>query len=76
VVGLGLFSLVALCAPNSMTPAAMAQDTPAAAAAPKPPTPGRQDDTRPLLTSYFLLVLILACVLGANAIPSKRTHQD
>ena len=75
LIGASLLALTVLVSPAAVT-MAMAQDTPAPAAPPKPPAPGREDDTRPLLTSYFLLILVLACVLGANALPSKRTHQD
>lgn len=43
--------------------------------APSPPTP-KQPDEPPIIMNYLVLVAIVAAILGANAIPSKRGHQD
>ena len=40
------------------------------------PTPGREDDTRPYATNMLLMIAIIAAVVGANCLPSKRGHQD
>jgi len=55
----------------------VAQDTPAAADAgsPKPPTPDKLEDG-PVVMNYFTMIIIIALVVGANLIPSKRGHQD
>jgi hypothetical protein len=42
---------------------------------PRPPTPGKKDSPSVLLY-YLVLVVLLGLVFGANAIPSKRGHQD
>ncbi len=49
---------------------ALAQDTGI-----RPPTPNATEDP-PLLRTYLVLVLLGALVVGANAIPSRRGHQD
>lgn len=60
---------------------AMWAATPAAAqpnkqqGAPSPPTP-KQPDEPPIIMNYLVLVIVVAGILGANAIPSKRGHQD
>lgn len=41
----------------------------------RPPTPSTAEKP-PTLRNYLLLVLITAGVIGVNAIPSKRGHQD
>ena len=41
----------------------------------RPPTPTATEDP-PLLRTYFVLALLGALVVGANAIPSRRGHQD
>lgn len=41
----------------------------------RPPTPGKPDDP-PVIMNYLSLVVIIAAVVGANLIPSKRGHQD
>ncbi|MEY3231537.1 MAG: hypothetical protein RL689_1626 [Planctomycetota bacterium] len=46
-----------------------------APAAPAPPTPGKPDEP-PLVMNYFVMLVILGLVIGANLIPSKRGHQD
>jgi len=40
-----------------------------------PPTP-KKADAPPILWSYLVLIIILAAVVTANMIPSKRGHQD
>lgn len=40
------------------------------------PTPGREDDTRPYAMNMVLMIAIIAAVVGANCLPSKRGHQD
>ncbi len=45
------------------------------ATGPTPPTPNRED-TPPTKRSFLLALLIAAACVGANAIPSKRGHQD
>lgn len=42
----------------------------------KTPVPTKEDADRPIITTYLLLVVILAAVIGVNCIPSKRGHQD
>ncbi|MCC6675903.1 MAG: hypothetical protein IT436_02050 [Phycisphaerales bacterium] len=43
--------------------------------APTPPTP-KQPDEPPIIMNYLVMVAVAAAILGANAIPSKRGHQD
>ncbi len=44
-------------------------------ARPLPPTPGKKE--KPTVILYYLvLVVLLALVFGANAVPAKRGHQD
>ena len=69
-----------LRAPACLMAPAMAQQTPATDpnAAPKPPappTPGKPDEP-PVVMNYLVMILIIAMVVGANLIPSKRGHQD
>lgn len=45
-------------------------------AALKPPTPGKEDTSRPLVMTIVAGIVIVAVVVGANMIPSKRGHQD
>jgi hypothetical protein len=40
------------------------------------PVPKRSDDSPPTLWAYFMMIIILGAVFGANMIPSKRGHQD
>ncbi len=40
-----------------------------------PPTPGKPDNP-PVVMNYLTMLLIIASVVGANLIPSKRGHQD
>ncbi len=42
----------------------------------KPPTPGREDTSRPLVMTIVAGLVIVASVVGANMIPAKRGHQD
>lgn len=42
----------------------------------KPPTPGREDTSRPLVMTIVAGLVIVAGVVGANMIPAKRGHQD
>ncbi len=49
----------------------LAQDT----GAPVPPTPSKPDDP-PALTSFLLMLVIAALIVGANAVATKRGHQD
>ncbi|MBS0197548.1 MAG: hypothetical protein JSR77_12400 [Planctomycetes bacterium] len=41
----------------------------------RPPTPGKPDEP-PIIMNYLSLFVIIATVVGANLIPSKRGHQD
>ncbi len=62
--------------PLAATSVALAQPPATdAPAAPAPPTPGKPDEP-PLVMNYFVMLIILAVVIGANLIPSKRGHQD
>lgn len=70
----GLLGSVLLVSP--VLPEARAQDASQAPAAPKPPLPGKEDDSRPYLTAFLLMILLAAGVIGVNLIPSKRGHQD
>jgi hypothetical protein len=47
-----------------------------ATGAPKPPTPGKEDASAPLIWNYFIVIVLLVTAVGANMIPSKRGHQD
>lgn len=40
-----------------------------------PPTP-KQPDEPPIIMNYLVMLALAAAVIGANAIPSKRGHQD
>lgn len=42
---------------------------------PRPPTPGKKDSPTTLLY-YGIAVVLLGLIVGANAIPAKRGHQD
>lgn len=42
----------------------------------RPPTPGREDTSRPLVMTIVAGLVIVAAVVGANMIPAKRGHQD
>ncbi|MCX5689360.1 MAG: hypothetical protein NTV94_06160 [Planctomycetota bacterium] len=68
-----------LVAPMVAVPFAVARQQPAAdpnaTKALTPPTPGKPDDP-PLVMNYLTMMLIIAMVVGANLIPSKRGHQD
>lgn len=56
--------------------AALAQaNAPQEDARPTPPTPGKKEDPSVFLY-YGLLVILLALIFGANAVPAKRGHQD
>ncbi len=44
-------------------------------ARPTPPTPGKKEDPSVFLY-YGVLVILLALIFGANAVPAKRGHQD
>jgi hypothetical protein len=50
--------------------------TPPATGGPKPPTPGKEDASAPLIWNYFIVIVLLVTAVGANMIPSKRGHQD
>ncbi|MBX3409849.1 MAG: hypothetical protein KF859_08175 [Phycisphaeraceae bacterium] len=41
----------------------------------RPPVPGKPDQPM-LIMNYLIMVVIIAVVVGANLIPSKRGHQD
>lgn len=66
-----------LAAPLLLTlwTAAPAQAQPGAKGAPVPPTP-KQPDTPPIIMNYLLMLVLVGGIIGANAIPSKRGHQD
>lgn len=40
-----------------------------------PPRPGKADDP-PVVTTYGIMILLVAAIIGANLIPTKRGHQD
>lgn len=42
----------------------------------RPPTPGKEDQSRPLVMTIVAGIIIVAAVMGANMIPAKRGHQD
>lgn len=42
----------------------------------QPPSPGKEDESRPIFAQYLVLVAIVGAAVGANLIPSKRGHQD
>ncbi|GJQ30544.1 MAG: hypothetical protein HBSAPP03_24280 [Phycisphaerae bacterium] len=43
--------------------------------APSPPTPVKPDDP-PAIMSFLIMIAMIALVVFANAIPTKRGHQD
>ena len=53
---------------------AWAQDA-VPAGPPQPPTPVKPDDP-PAILSFLLMILLVAATVFANAIPTKRGHQD
>lgn len=75
VLGAALAASITLSAgaqisnPGASAPSARAEDTP------RPPVPGKQDKP-PLVMMYLVLAGLVAMVVGANLIPSKRGHQD
>ena len=52
------------------------QDDAAPKEMPRPPIARKSDPKPPVLWNIGAFVLIVAAVLGANMIPSKRGHQD
>jgi hypothetical protein len=67
----------AVLAATTMTTPAVAQqrNRPAAEVRINPPTP-KKADKPPTVWSYLVLIIILAAIVTANVIPSKRGHQD
>lgn len=59
----------AMAQPSSTNPAGKSDAPPA------PPPLGKPDEP-PVVMNYFVMLVILAVVIGANLIPSKRGHQD
>ncbi len=53
---------------------AVAQDS-AANLAPSPPTPVKPDEP-PAVLSFLIMIGLIAATVFANAIPTKRGHQD
>lgn len=67
---------MALAMPLAVPAGALAQPpAPDAAKPPSPPPLGKPDEP-PVVMNYFVMLLILGVVIGANLIPSKRGHQD
>jgi len=64
----------AIAAVSCVAPPAYAQQGDPAAEL-SPPTPGKIDKP-PTVWNYLTMILIVAAVVGANLIPSKRGHQD
>lgn len=48
---------------------------PEAPGAPVPPTPAKPDDP-PAIMSFLIMLAIAALIVGANAVATKRGHQD
>jgi hypothetical protein len=69
-------SAVALGAAVVASSASYAQGPPGQPTTLKPPTPGREDTSRPLVMTIVAGLVIVASVIGANMIPAKRGHQD
>lgn len=70
---------VALGSMLAISSAAAAQPVTQDAAQPtilRPPTSGGTTDEPPRFRMYLTVIVIGALILGANAIPSKRGHQD
>jgi hypothetical protein len=67
----------ALLAALALAPAALAQGQPKKTGddAVRMPSP-RKAEEPPTLFIYFIVLVILGVVFGANMIPSKRGHQD
>lgn len=55
---------------------AQPQSQPAAPTIIRPPSSGGKTDTPPKYRMYLTVLVIGTLMLGANAIPSKRGHQD
>jgi len=64
---------VILAAALTLTPGAIAQDE---QTGPPPPPELKSAENPPLLINYGVLFALIALAVGANAIPSKRGHQD
>lgn len=71
-----LMALALGCAILAAPAAAQPQTQPAAPAILRAPTSGGNTDKPPKFRMYFTVLVIGALMLGANAIPSKRGHQD
>ena len=56
--------------------AAQTQPAPTEATQLRPPTPGKQDSDSPVAMSMLFGLVIVALILTANLIASKRSHQD
>lgn len=67
-----LVGAVLLALSAGLTSAQAPQPAPTAI---RPPTVTGSDKP-PIVGMYFTMVVILALVVGANLIPSKRGHQD
>lgn len=65
-------SLVALPSPA----AAQVKSDPNANKGPIKPPIAKKADADPILWNIFAMILVIAAVVGANLIPSKRGHQD
>lgn len=75
-VGLTAAVLSLACLAPGVT---LAQSPPAQPGQPttlRPPTPGKEDQSRPLIMTILAGLVIVATVVGANMIPAKRGHQD
>jgi hypothetical protein len=57
------------------SPAAMAQDGDNTQERLRPPTPAREEKA-PTISMMLLSAVLIAAVVGASVIPSKRGHQD
>lgn len=72
LVSLTLGAAVAIASPLSAQP----QTQTTAPAILRPPSSGGNTDKPPKYRMYLTVLVIGVLMLGANAIPSKRGHQD
>lgn len=66
---LGAFAGLAMTATHALAQAAKAAEPL------RPPTPGKADEP-PMLMIVLLSIVLVALVIGATLIPSRRGHQD
>ncbi|MDX2130684.1 MAG: hypothetical protein SFY69_01370 [Planctomycetota bacterium] len=72
---LSRFAARSVAAVGTMLVTAVCWAQEAAPSAPVPPTPSKPDDP-PAIMSFLILIATGALIIGANAMATKRGHQD